>query len=115
MQDGSDFMCQRVDITVFLVPFVHSLCRDCFSHCWNMVQKWSCVRRILSACENTPRKRESWDFSLFKRQNSVFLPGVVERSEFTSAAVIRMLLWEIVFLLCTACLDDCVLYSRDLC
>lgn len=55
----------------------------------NTVQEWSHVRRILSAGENTLIKQDSCDLSFVKHGIDlamffVLLPGVVDRSEFTS-------------------------------
>ena len=59
--------------------------------CWNVVQEWSHVRRILSACEKTPRKQqESCDpssFNIWIVLGCVLcssLPGTENRSELTS-------------------------------
>ena len=48
-----------------------SACQSQRSHthtCQNTVQKWNRVR-ILSACENTPRKQESCGLSFFRTRN----------------------------------------------
>lgn len=60
--------------------------------------------RILSACETIPTRQESCDLSLFVffflntelflECVFVLLPGVEDRSEFTSAVVIHVPLWE---------------------
>lgn len=60
-----------------------------YTSCGNTVQKWSCARGILSACEKMPRKQESCDLSIFNNTelslDYIFmpLPCVVDRSEST--------------------------------
>ena len=57
-----------------------------------MAQEWSQVRRILSACENTPRKQDKSPLSPRFLQNTelflecvfVLLPGAADRNKFTS-------------------------------
>lgn len=65
--------------------------------CQNTVQEWIHVR-ILRACENTQRKQDKgfgWpqflpNTELFLECTLVLLPGVVHRSEFTSAVVMHI-------------------------
>jgi hypothetical protein len=61
-----------------------------FEECQNMVQEWSCLRRILTACEKTPRKVDkrlvtsvSSDtyVGLFSGCTFLYLLGVAGRSD----------------------------------
>jgi hypothetical protein len=62
------FLCV-CDVYIFMRVWVHFHVHVCahvygsqkwiFGCCWNMVQEWSHVRRILSAFEKTSRKQES--------------------------------------------------------
>jgi hypothetical protein len=45
---------------------------------------------IVSAWEKTPRKQESCDLGFFLEGAFTLLPGVEDRSEFTSAVVIHL-------------------------
>lgn len=58
--------------------------------CENTVREWGCLR-ILSACENAPRKQDKslgisvlQNLELFLECVFMFLSGVVERSDFNS-------------------------------
>lgn len=82
-----------------LCMFVCHVCVLCLwkqakTLCQNMVQEWNSVRRILGVCEGTPRKQESWDLSVFKRNcfGRVFmlLPCVADRSVFTSGYLLLL-------------------------
>lgn len=74
--------------------------------------------RIESAHEKTQGKQESRDLSLHNTDLLlvcvlVLLPGVADRSEFTSAVVIYLPLEKTWFLPCVACPCDCI-YSVTL-
>lgn len=94
-----------------------------------MVQEWSPVKRVLSACEKTPRRQKSSDFYLDKTDlflgcAALPLPGAADRTDFTLDYLLQLAIicfyssmkkgFAFVLLLCyEACPGDCTLYSCD--
>lgn len=90
-----------------------------------MGQEWSPVKRILSACEKTPRRQESSDLYLDKTDlflgcAALPLPGAADRSDFTSDYLLQLAIicfyssMKKRFCFCAeACSGDCTLYSCD--
>lgn len=94
-----------LDFLTFLV--VPPLCYEVVEvpYWQDTVQEWSGVKRILSACEKTPRKQDK----------GLMTSGLADRSEFTSnysynrlRLFVYMSLWKNPLLPCTACPCDCI-------
>lgn len=88
--------------------------------CWNMLQDWNCVEDFwVLVWKHQVNKAKVFWLQFLQKPGIVLgtccmlLPGLVDRSEFTLAAVSHMLVWKIMFWSCVACSWNRIPYSSD--